>query len=478
VDVLQDQPDLPPPGRERVAADVDPVQEDRAGGRLVETEEEVRDRGLSAPRGAGQGHALAVAHGEGHVVERPRPARVIEGDVVERQLPPLLRNVRDRAGRVGDRALRAQDAEDAVGRGEGALQELDLLRELQQGKEEASRVFDEEHEGAQRHPLDEAVFPEAEAEDEQDGHDFEGEEEAPEAVVEEGGALLRAIALEVPRAELLLRPGAPAENLQDRRCLHVLRDEGVQARVQAADRRVDAPEESQVERPADHERREEEQQPHRDLPVRGEHHDERSDQQEDRAQQRERDLGEEHLQPLGVRFDAGHQAAGGVGVEVVHPEGEQVGEGVLLELRHDGEAEADDDKRLPEAGPRAREEDREVEPGRDEDAAEAAAVRGRRDVGVDQPPQQERAGELRRHREEHEHGAEGEEAEVRPDARRDPPGHFGEAELPDVAFLGRGVIVPERHAASLSSVAIAGATGPSPDERGGDRRESARYLKR
>ena len=101
-------------------ADVDAVDRDPAGDRIVEPRQQLHERGLAAAVGADDGHRFAGPHFELNVAQHRLVRVVVEVDVLERD---RLRERRQRLriGRIDDRRLAVEHFVDAVGGGRGLL---------------------------------------------------------------------------------------------------------------------------------------------------------------------------------------------------------------------------------------------------------------------------------------------------------------------------------------------------------------------
>ena len=130
-------------------AQVVAVDADRAGGRVVEAGDELRQRRLAGAGRADERDGLARRDRERHVVERGRRVAVGEGHAVEDDLAAQPREV-GRAGRVDQLGLLVEQLEDLVQRGHARLvgrvelgELLDRVEEVvqrgQEGDEDADR---------------------------------------------------------------------------------------------------------------------------------------------------------------------------------------------------------------------------------------------------------------------------------------------------------------------------------------------------
>ena len=85
-EVLEDDADLAVQILDVVLAQVDAVEQDTARRRVVQTRDQLHQRGLALPVLTDEGNALAAGDAEVEVVEdRPRVARVLERDVLEHE---------------------------------------------------------------------------------------------------------------------------------------------------------------------------------------------------------------------------------------------------------------------------------------------------------------------------------------------------------------------------------------------------------
>ena len=157
---MQHHADAVPELLQGIVPNIQPVQQDRASGDVIEPGDQIDQRGLARPRAAHDGHKLAGLHGEAdlreYIVSRPG-AGVFEGDVPE--LHPasgrweLVLGGALRLGLVFHRGLRGEDLIDPVGAGLGA-------GELKQGHshhhhayQDLENIVDERLEVAQQEAL-------------------------------------------------------------------------------------------------------------------------------------------------------------------------------------------------------------------------------------------------------------------------------------------------------------------------------------
>ena len=138
--VLQEDPDLVAKPVERAVARVAAVDEDRAGGRVVEARDERADRRLAGPRRPDDRHPLAGGEPQRDAVEHRAVGLVRERDVA--QLDVALRAaLGERARAVLEDLVGAQDLRDALGAGHVARDARRLLGEVGQRAVHAPRVL-------------------------------------------------------------------------------------------------------------------------------------------------------------------------------------------------------------------------------------------------------------------------------------------------------------------------------------------------